>query len=158
MKAPVFLGAATALVTPFHNHAIDFDAFDRLIDFQLDAGIPALVVCGTTGEKSTLKDDEHRRVIEHTVTVVAGRIPVVAGTGGNDTDYSVSLTRHACECGADAVLCVTPYYNKASDKGLIRHFSVIADASVKPVDTVSHTLEVSVTSPMLRKATLKLPL
>lgn len=133
MKKNVFTGTGTAIITPFRDGRVDYFALTSLIERQIDAGVDAIVVCGTTGEKSTLKDDEHRRVIEHTVTVVAGRIPVVAGTGGNDTDYSVSLTRHACECGADAVLCVTPYYNKASDKGLIRHFSVIADASEKPV-------------------------
>ncbi|MBE5774309.1 MAG: 4-hydroxy-tetrahydrodipicolinate synthase, partial [Clostridiales bacterium] len=130
---PIFRGAATALITPLTPDGIDFEQFGRLINWQIDEGIDALVVCGTTGEKSTLKDDEHRAAIEFAVKTAAGRVPVIAGTGSNYTDYSVGMTRFACEAGADAVLVVTPYYNKATQKGLIRAYTEIADASTKPV-------------------------
>ncbi len=133
MKKTVFKGAATALITPFKNNAIDYEEFGRLIDWQIAEGIDALVVCGTTGEASTLTDDEHRDAIEFAVQKVAGRVPVIAGTGSNDTDYAIDLTIFACEAGADAVLLVTPYYNKATQKGLIESFKAIADASTKPV-------------------------
>ena len=133
MKNTVFTGAATAIITPFKNNAIDYEQFARLIEFQISEGINAIVVCGTTGEASTLTDDEHRDAISFAVKQVAGRVPVIAGTGSNDTPYAIELTRHACEAGADAVLVVTPYYNKATQKGLIASFTAIADASTKPV-------------------------
>ena len=131
--ATIFEGAATALVTPLTPDGIDYKAFGRLIDFQIDNGIDALVVCGTTGEASTLTDDEHRDAIKFAVEHTAGRVPVIAGTGSNDTAYALDLTRQACKDGADAVLVVTPYYNKATQKGLISMFTQIADASSKPV-------------------------
>lgn len=130
---PIFKGAATALVTPLTKEGIDYENFGRLIDWQIESGIDALVVAGTTGEGSTLTDEEHRAVISYAVERTAGRVPVIAGTGSNDTDYAVSLTRHACEAGADAMLVVTPYYNKATQNGLVKMFNVIADASTKPI-------------------------
>ena len=132
MKNTVFTGAATAIVTPLTENGIDFEQFGRLIDFQIDEGIDAIVVAGTTGEASTLTDDEHKEAIRFCVERVAGRVPVVAGTGSNDTAYAIELTRYACEVGADAMLLVTPYYNKATQKGLIASFTAIADASTKP--------------------------
>jgi len=133
MKKTVFTGAATAIITPFKNGKIDYASFEKLINWQIAEGIDAIVVCGTTGEASTLTDDEHRDAIKFAVDTVAGRVPVIAGTGSNDTAYAIELTNHACEAGADAVLVVTPYYNKATQKGLIEMFTAIADASTKPV-------------------------
>lgn len=130
---PIFRGIATALVTPTTPTGIDYDAFARLIDWQIAQGINALVICGTTGESSTLTDAEHRRAIAFACEHVAGRVPVIAGTGSNETDYAVELTRSACADGADAVLVVTPYYNKTTQRGLIRMYETIADASTKPV-------------------------
>ena len=130
---PVFQGAATALITPLTPDGIDYEAFARLIDWQIAEGIDALVVAGTTGEASTLTDEEHREAIAFAVKQVAGRCPVIAGTGSNDTAYAVDLTRFACEAGADAMLVISPYYNKATQKGLIANFTAIADASDKPV-------------------------
>ncbi len=132
-KKTVFTGIATALITPLNESGIDYDQFGRLIDWQIDEGIDALVICGTTGEGSTLTDEEHRDAISFSVKRAAGRIPIIAGTGSNDTEYAVSLTKHACEAGADAMLVVTPYYNKATQKGLIKMFEKIADESAKPV-------------------------
>ena len=132
-KKTVFTGIATALITPLNESGIDYDQFGRLIDWQIDEGIDALVICGTTGEGSTLTDEEHRDAISFSVKRAAGRIPIIAGTGSNDTEYAVSLTKHACEAGADAMLVVTPYYNKATQKGLIKMFEKIADESTKPV-------------------------
>ncbi|MBQ1230169.1 MAG: 4-hydroxy-tetrahydrodipicolinate synthase [Clostridia bacterium] len=133
MKNTVFTGAATAIITPFQNGAIDYEAFGRLIDWQIEKGIDAIVVCGTTGEASTLTDDEHRAAIRFAVEKVGGRVPVIAGTGSNDTAYAIELTQYACEAGADAILLVTPYYNKATQKGLIASFTAVADASTKPI-------------------------
>ena len=132
-REPVFRGAATALVTPLTADGIDFEAFGRLVDWQIDEGIDALVVCGTTGEGSTLSDEEHRAAIKFVVERTAGRVPVIAGTGSNDTAYAVELTKYACEIGADAMLVCTPYYNKATQGGLIQSFTAIADVSTKPV-------------------------
>ena len=134
MKKTIFEGAATALITPFDaNGKIDYKKFAELVEFQISEGINALVVCGTTGEASTLTDDEHKDAIEFVVKQTNGRVPVIAGTGSNDTDYAIWLTKHACEVGADAVLIVTPYYNKATQKGLVKMYTAIADASTKPV-------------------------
>ena len=130
---PVFRGAATALITPMTESGIDFARFGSLIDWQIDEGISALVIVGTTGEGSTLTDEEHRACIDYAVQRTAGRVPVIAGTGSNDTAYAVELTRAACDMGADAMLVVTPYYNKTTQKGLIRMFETIADASTKPL-------------------------
>lgn len=132
-KNPVFKGAATALITPLNESGVDYESFGRLIDWQIDSGIDALVVAGTTGEGSTLTDEEHRSVISYCVQRTNGRVPVIAGTGSNDTDYAISLTRYACDAGADAMLVVTPYYNKATQNGLVKMFGAIADASTKPI-------------------------
>lgn len=133
MTQPVFRGIATALVTPLTETGINFDQFGRLIDWQLNSGIDALVICGTTGESSTLTDEEHRAAIEFAVQRVNHRVPVIAGTGSNHTDYAVDLTRFSCEVGADACLVVTPYYNKATQKGLVKYYTDVADASTKPI-------------------------
>ncbi len=133
MKKTIFTGAATAIVTPFCKGEVDYEQFGRLIDWQIEEGIDAIVACGTTGEGSTLTDEEHREVIRYAVERVAGRVPVIAGTGSNDTAYAIELTKYACEVGADAMLLVTPYYNKATQKGLIKSFEAIADVSTKPI-------------------------
>lgn len=130
---PIFRGIATALITPTTPTGIDYDRFGRLIDWQIQQGINALVICGTTGESSTLTDAEHRRAIAFACERVNGRVPVIAGTGSNETDYAVELTKSACADGADAVLVVTPYYNKATQRGLVTMYNTIADASTKPV-------------------------
>ncbi len=133
MKTPIFEGMATAIITPTNENGIDFEAFGKLLDWQVEEGIDAIVVCGTTGEGSTLTDDEHRAAIEFAVKQINGRVPVIAGTGSNDTSYAIELTKHACSVGVDGVLVVTPYYNKATQKGLIKMFTTIADASTVPV-------------------------
>ncbi|MBQ1260066.1 MAG: 4-hydroxy-tetrahydrodipicolinate synthase [Clostridia bacterium] len=133
MKKTVFKGIATALITPFDGDKICYESFGRLIDWQIEQGINALVVAGTTGEASTLSDDEHRDLIAYAVKRAAGRVPVIAGTGSNDTAYALDLTSCACQAGADAVLVVTPYYNKSTQKGLVKMFTQIADNSSVPV-------------------------
>ncbi len=132
-KKTVFKGVATALITPLNENGVDYPALEKLIEWQIEQGINAIVSCGTTGEASTLTDEEHREVIRFTVEKANGRVPIIAGTGSNDTAYAIELTKYACEVGADAVLVVTPYYNKATQKGLIKSFTAIADASTKPV-------------------------
>ena len=129
----IFQGVATALVTPLTKDGVDYAAFKKLIQWQIEQGINALVICGTTGESSTLTDDEHREVLRFAAEVVAGRVPMIAGTGSNDTAYAIELTRYACEIGYDAMLVVTPYYNKTTQKGLVAMFTAIADASTKPI-------------------------
>lgn len=134
MKNTIFEGVATALITPFDkNGKIDYAKFAELIEFQIESGINALVTCGTTGEASTFTDDEHKDVITFTVKQVNGRVPVIAGAGSNDTAYAIGLVKHACAAGADAILLVTPYYNKATQNGLIRMYTEIADNSEKPI-------------------------
>ena len=132
MNHTIFTGAATAIITPFIGDGIDWDAFGQLIDYQLNEGINALVVAGTTGEGSTLTDREHEDAVAFCVKRVAGRIPVIAGTGSNDTAHAIERTKTACRAGADAVLLVTPYYNKTTQRGLIASFSAIADVSDVP--------------------------
>ncbi len=132
MKNTVFTGAATAIVTPLTANGIDFEQFGRLIEWQIEQGIDAIVSVGTTGEGSTLTDAEHKDAIKFCVEKVNGRVPVIAGTGSNDIAYAIELTKFACEVGADAMLLVTPYYNKATQNGLIASFKAIADASTKP--------------------------
>ncbi len=132
MKNTVFTGAATAIITPLNENGIDYEAFGRLIEWQIQEGIDAIVSVGTTGEGSTLTDEEHKQAFKFCVEKVAGRVPVIAGTGSNDIDYAIKLTKYACEVGADAMLLVTPYYNKATQKGLIESFTAIANASTKP--------------------------
>ncbi len=132
MKNTIFTGAATALITPLTRDGIDYAQFGRLIDWQIESGIDALVTVGTTGEGSTLTNVEHEEAIRFTVERAAGRVPVIAGTGSNDTAYAIELTKFACEVGADAMLLVAPYYNKATQKGMYESFKAIADASTKP--------------------------
>lgn len=134
MRTPIFTGACTALVTPFHKRGgIDFDAFGRLIDYQIDADIDALCVCGTTGEASTLTINEHSAAIDFCVKRVNKRVKVIAGCGSNNTSTAVSLSQAAQDVGADALLHVTPYYNKATQTGLIRHYECIAERVQIPI-------------------------
>lgn len=133
MKHTIFKGMATAMVTPMTNTGVDYDALARLIDFQLEKGINALVAVGTTGESATLTPEERKAVIRFTVRRVNGRVPVIAGTGTNNTEHVLDYTRSACDDGADAVLVVTPYYNKATQNGLFTHYTTVADVSDKPV-------------------------
>lgn len=128
MKKTIFTGAATALITPFKDGKIDYKSFSDIIEFQIKGGIDALVVCGTTGEASTLSDEEHREITAFCIEKVNKRVPVIAGTGSNDTSYAIELSKFAESAGADGVLLVTPYYNKASQNGLIHHFNAIADS------------------------------
>ncbi|MBQ6847911.1 MAG: 4-hydroxy-tetrahydrodipicolinate synthase [Clostridia bacterium] len=133
MKKPIFEGIATAIITPITAEGIDYNAFAKLIDWQIDQGIDGIVVCGTTGEGSTLTDEEHKEAIAFAVRQANGRVPIIAGTGSNDTAYALELTKFACDAGVDGVLVVTPYYNKATQNGLIKLFTSIADASTVPV-------------------------
>lgn len=129
-----FKGAITALITPMKEDGkIDFTAFERLVDDQINKSIDALVVCGTTGESATLDDNEHRDLIKCCIGAAAGRVPVIAGTGSNDTRYAIDLSVHACEMGADGLLLVTPYYNKTTQRGIVKHFNAIADKVNKPM-------------------------
>ena len=131
---PIFKGAATALVTPMHmDGSIDYETFGRLIDWQISEGISALVIAGTTGEGSTLSDEEHRAVMKYAAERAAGRVTMVAGTGSNDTAYAIDLSLAACEMGYDALLAVTPYYNKATQNGLVKMYETLADAVTKPL-------------------------
>ena len=132
-KESIFEGAASAIVTPMNRQGVDYEAFERMLNWQVEQGIDALVICGTTGESSTLTDEEHRQVLQFAMNVVAGRVPMIAGTGSNDAAYAIDLTKFACEIGYDAVLLVTPYYNKTTQRGLVAFFTAIADASTKPV-------------------------
>ncbi|MBR1486112.1 MAG: 4-hydroxy-tetrahydrodipicolinate synthase [Synergistaceae bacterium] len=129
----IFKGVATALITPMTESGVDYDSLARLLDWQLEQGINALVIAGTTGEGSTLTDSEHEKVIECSVKRVAGKCPIVAATGSNDTSYAIKLTKFACDAGADGILAVTPYYNKATQNGLVKMYTAIADASTKPL-------------------------
>jgi len=132
-NSPIFTGAASALITPLNEQGIDYETLDRLIDWQIEQGINALVIAGTTGEGSTLTDEEHRDLLKYSAEKVNGRVPVIAGTGSNDTAYAIDLTKFACEAGCDGMLVVTPYYNKATQKGLVKMYNAIADASTKPL-------------------------
>ena len=134
MKNTIFKGMATAIVTPMKaDLSIDYDALARFIEFQIENGINAIVVMGTTGENATIEPEDQKEIIRFTVEKVAKRVPVIAGVGTNNTDHVLHNTKNACEVGADALLVVTPYYNKATQKGLIQHFITIADASTVPV-------------------------
>jgi len=132
MKQTVFTGAATAIITPMTEKGIDYEAFGRLIDFQLEKGISAIVAAGTTGEGSTLSDEEHREMIAFCAERIGGKVPLIAGTGSNDTRHAIHRTQAAEKAGADAVLLVTPYYNKTTQRGLVAHFTAIADATGLP--------------------------
>ena len=133
MKNTVFTGMATAIVTPMTKTDIDYEALGRFIEFQIENGINAIVVMGTTGENATIEPEDQKEVIRFTVEKVAKRVPVIAGTGTNNTEHVLHNTKNACEVGADAILVVTPYYNKATQNGLYKHFTMIADASTVPV-------------------------
>lgn len=134
MKIPVFTGTCTALITPFRaSGAIDYDAFARQIDRQIEAGIDAVCVCGTTGESAALTVQEHIHLVDYCVSYVAGRCKVLAGSGSNDTAAALYLSQHAQESGADALLLVTPYYNKTTQAGLIHHYEYLADRTKLPI-------------------------
>ena len=132
-KQTIFKGAATALVTPFSDGEVDYKALGNFIDRQISLGIDALVICGTTGEASTLSDLEHKRVLSFALERAGGCVPMIAGTGSNDTAHAIEMSRFASSQGYDALLTVTPYYNKASERGLIKSFTAIADATDKPI-------------------------
>ncbi len=134
MKNTIFTGMPTAIVTPMHTDgSIDYEALGRFVEFQIDSGINGLVVMGTTGENATIEPEDQKKVIAYTVEKVAGRVPVIAGTGTNNTEHVLHNTRNACQVGADAILVVTPYYNKATQNGLVTHFTAVADESTLPV-------------------------
>ena len=133
MKQTLFTGMATAMVTPMTPEGVDYEALGRFVDFQLSQGIHALVAVGTTGESATLSPDERKEVIRFTIDRVAGRVPVIAGTGTNNTQHAIEYSVDAAKAGADALLVVTPYYNKATQNGLIAHFTAIADRVDKPI-------------------------
>ena len=130
---PIFKGVATALITPLNSNGVDYEALGKLIDWQINQGINALVIAGTTGEGATLSDEEHKKVIAYSVERANKKIPIIVATGSNETDYAVSMTKFACKAGADAVLVVTPYYNKATQNGLVTMYKTIADASSVPL-------------------------
>lgn len=131
---PIFTGSGVALVTPFFDdRTVDFETLGKLVEFQIENGTDAIIACGTTGESATLNDKEHLSVVEYVIKKVNGRIPVIAGTGSNDTRHGVELCKEAASLGADALLTVTPYYNKTSQRGLIKHFEMMADASDCPM-------------------------
>ena len=129
----IFKGVATALITPTNDNGVDYDSFARVLDWQVEQGINALVIAGTTGEGSTLDDSEHKKVVKFAVERVAGKCPIIAATGSNDTNYAVQLSKYCCDAGADGLLLVTPYYNKTTQNGLVKMYTTIADAATKPV-------------------------
>lgn len=133
MKRPIFTGSAVAIVTPFKDGGVDFETLGDLLDFQLENGTDAVVVCGTTGEASAMTYEERAETIAFCVRHVGGRVPVIAGSGSNATENAVTLSREAERRGADALLVVTPYYNKATQAGLLRHYRTIADAVSLPI-------------------------
>lgn len=134
MKNTIFTGAGIAIVTPFYDDgSINYDRLGEMIDNQIENHTDAIIICGTTGEASTMTDEEHLECIKFAVKRTAGRVPVIAGTGSNDTKYAVELSKEAEAAGADALLLVTPYYNKTTQKGLILHFNTIADAVNIPI-------------------------
>lgn len=133
MKKEIFTGAAVAIVTPFNDEGINYEELKKLIDFNIENGTDAIVIAGTTGESATMSDEEHKAVIKFTVDYVNKRVPVIAGTGSNDTLYAVGLSQYAEEAGADALLIVTPYYNKTTQSGLIKHYNYIADRVNIPI-------------------------
>lgn len=134
MKDIIFTGSGVAIVTPFNpDLSVNYDKLGELIEFQLQNKTDAIIICGTTGESSTLTDDEHKECIKYAVKKVAKRVPVIAGTGSNDTAYAIELSKHAEAAGADALLVVTPYYNKCSQNGLVKHFEAVANAVTLPI-------------------------
>lgn len=134
MSNTIFTGVATAIATPMNaDGSINYEEFGRMLDFQVENGADGVVICGTTGESATMTDDEHREVLRYGIERIAHRIPVIAGTGSNDTAYAVELSKDAEKLGADALLLVTPYYNKTSQRGLVKHFTAIADSVNIPI-------------------------
>jgi 4-hydroxy-tetrahydrodipicolinate synthase len=133
MRKPIFIGSGVAIVTPFTNERIDFTKLEELIEFQIKAGTDSIIICGTTGEASTMPDAEHKSAIKFAVEAVRKRVPVIAGTGSNDTRHAIELSKYAEEVGSDAILSVTPYYNKTSQKGLFEHFKAIANSIKIPM-------------------------
>jgi 4-hydroxy-tetrahydrodipicolinate synthase len=131
-KQPLFVGSAVAIVTPFHNGAIDYAKLEELIDFQLENGTDAIVICGTTGETSTMTQQEHVACITHAIQYVNHRVPVIAGTGSNNTMHAAEVSVAAAKAGADGLLLVTPYYNKCTQRGAIAHFTYIVDQAKLP--------------------------
>lgn len=129
----IFKGSGVAIVTPFNNTGVDFEKLGELLDWQVANDTDAIIICGTTGEAPTMSDDEKKAAYKFTVDRIAGRIPVIAGTGSNDTRHSIELSKHAEAVGCDGVLCVTPYYNKTTQKGLIAHYTAIADSINIPI-------------------------
>lgn len=133
MKKTIFKGAGVAIITPFTDDGVNYDELGRIIEDQIANGTDAIIITGTTGESSTMSDEEHKEAIRYTVEKVNKRIPVIAGTGSNETSYAIQLSKYAEEVGADGLLLVTPYYNKATQKGLIAHYTAIADAVNIPI-------------------------
>ncbi len=133
MTNPIFKGVGTAIVTPMNKMGVDYESYGRLLNWQIENGVNAIIAAGTTGEGSTLSDKEHRELLEFTVRTVDGRIPVIAGTGSNDTSYAIELSKFACSAGVDGLLMVTPYYNKATQGGLLASYTAVADAVDKPI-------------------------
>ena len=133
MKRSIFTGVGTAIVTPFNHETVDLLALRRLLDFQIENKVDAIIVCGTTGEASTMTYHERMRVVETCVDHVAGRVPVIAGSGSNNTENAIALSRDAQRAGTDGLLVVTPYYNKATQEGLVRHYTAIADSVICPL-------------------------
>lgn len=133
MKTAPFTGSGVAIITPFDGNKTDYDSLGEIIEAQIDGGTDSIIICGTTGEASTMPDEEHLEAIRFTVEKVAGRIPVIAGTGSNDTAHAIKLSQKAEEYGADALLTVTPYYNKTTQAGLVNHFTEIANSVKIPV-------------------------
>jgi 4-hydroxy-tetrahydrodipicolinate synthase len=133
MRKPLFTGSGVAIVTPFTDDGVDYNKLEELIEFQIKEGIDSIIICGTTGEASTMPDDEHKATMKFTVEKVNGRVPVIAGAGSNDTRHAIELSKYAEEVGADAILTVTPYYNKTTQKGLYEHFKAIANSIKIPV-------------------------
>ncbi len=133
MTDPIFKGVGTAIVTPMTKMGVDYENYGRLLNWQIENGVNAIIAAGTTGEGSTLSDKEHRELLDFTVRTVDGRVPVIAGTGSNDTAYGIELSKFACAAGVDGLLMVTPYYNKATQGGLIAHYTAVADMVDKPI-------------------------
>lgn len=133
MKKTVFTGSGVAIITPFTENGVNYDELGRLLKYHVENKTDAVIICGTTGEASTMPDEEHCEAIKFAVDTIAGAIPVIAGTGSNDTPHAIKLSKYAMDTGADAILSVTPYYNKATQKGLIEHFNAIANAIDIPV-------------------------
>ncbi|HNR04818.1 MAG TPA: 4-hydroxy-tetrahydrodipicolinate synthase [Bacillota bacterium] len=129
----IFKGSGVAIVTPFNDNGVDFNKLGELLDWHVENGTDAIIICGTTGEAPTMSDDEKKTAYKFTVDKIAGRIPVIAGTGSNDTHHSIELSKYAESVGCNGVLCVTPYYNKTTQKGLIAHYTAIADSINIPV-------------------------